>query len=74
MITSGKIISKCSLRIKRKDELIFEGIIGSLKRFQNDASEVKQGQECGIRPNNFIGFEVGDNIEAFIVEKISQTL
>ena len=74
MITSGKIISKCSLRIKRKDELIFEGIIGSLKRFQNDASEVKQGQECGIRPNNFIGFEVGDTIEAFIVEKISQTL
>ena len=74
MISSGKVTSNCSIRIKRNDELIFEGVVGSLKRFQNDASEVKQGQECGIRPNNFVDFEVGDIIEAFIIEKISQDL
>ena len=45
MVTSGRITSKCSIRIKRKGDLIFEGLIGSLKRFQNDAAEVRQGQE-----------------------------
>ena len=74
MITSGKITSKCSLRIKRNNELIFEGIIGSLKRFQNDAAEVRQGQECGIRPSNFIEFQIGDIIEAYQINKIAQSL
>ena len=74
MITSGRVTSKCSVRIKRGGELIFEGKIGSLKRFQNDAAEVRQGQECGIRPDNFTNFEVGDVIEAYLVEKITQNL
>ena len=74
MITSGKITSKCSLRIKRNNELIFEGLIGSLKRFQNDATEVRQGQECGIRPSNFIEFQIGDIIEAYQINKIAQSL
>ena len=74
MVTNGKITSKCSIRIKRKGDLIFEGIIGSLKRFQNDAVEVRQGQECGIRPNNFVEFEIGDMIEAYQIKKIAQSL
>ena len=50
-------------------ELIFEGKIGSL----NDSKMTqlkRQGQECGIRPDNFTNFEVGDVIEAYLVEKI----
>jgi translation initiation factor IF-2 len=74
MIQSGRVTAKSSIRILRKKELIYEGVIGSLKRFQNDAAEVRQGQECGIRPDHFVGFEVGDVIEAYLVEKISQTL
>ena len=74
MVQSGRITAKANIRIKRNNELIYEGVIGSLKRFQNDASEVRQGQECGIRPDHFIGFEVGDLIEAYLVEKISQKL
>ena len=74
MIQSGRVTAKANIRIKRKNELIFEGAIGSLKRFQNDAAEVRQGQECGIRPDHFVGFEVGDIIEAYLVEKISQNL
>ena len=70
----GRITAKANIRIKRNNELIYEGVIGSLKRFQNDASEVRQGQECGIRPDHFIEFEVGDLIEAYLVEKISQKL
>jgi translation initiation factor IF-2 len=74
MIQSGRVTVKANIRIKRQKELIYEGAIGSLKRFQNDAAEVRQGQECGIRPDHFVGFEVGDIIEAYLVEKISQNL
>ena len=74
MVQTGRITAKANIRIKRNNELIYEGVIGSLKRFQNDASEVRQGQECGIRPDHFIGFEVGDLIEAYLVEKIAQKL
>ncbi|VGO17158.1 Translation initiation factor IF-2 [Pontiella desulfatans] len=74
MVMSGRITSKASIRIKRGRDILFEGLIGSLKRFQNDAAEVRQGQECGIRPENFTNFEAGDTIQAYIVEKITQEL
>ena len=74
MVMSGRITSKASIRIKRGRDILFEGLIGSLKRFQNEAAEVRQGQECGIRPDNFTNFEAGDSIEAYLVEKITQEL
>ena len=74
MVMSGRITAKANIRIKRGQEILFEGKIGSLKRFQNEANEVRQGQECGIRPDNFINFEAGDSIEAYMVEKITQEL
>ncbi len=74
MVMSGRITAKSSIRIKRGRDILFEGSIGSLKRFQNDAAEVRQGQECGIRPENFTNFDAGDTIEAYTVEKITQSL
>jgi len=74
MVMSGRVTAKSSIRIKRGHDILFEGRIGSLKRFQNEASEVRQGQECGIRPDNFTNFEAGDVIEAYLVEKITQEL
>lgn len=75
MVTSGKITARANIRIKRdQDNILYEGTIGSLKRFQNDAAEVREGQECGIRPNNFTNFSDGDMIEAYLVEKITQEL
>ena len=74
MVMSGRISSKASIRIKRGKDILFEGLIGSLKRFQNEAAEVRQGQECGIRPDNFTNFEAGCTIQAYIVEKITQEL
>ncbi|WP_372845239.1 translation initiation factor IF-2 [Pontiella sp.] len=74
MVMTGRITSKSSIRIKRGRDILFEGLIGSLKRFQNDAAEVRQGQECGIRPENFTNFVAGDTIEAYTVEKITQEL
>jgi translation initiation factor IF-2 len=74
MVNSGRITSKANIRIKRGKDILFEGMIGSLKRFQNEAAEVRQGQECGIRPDNFTNFDAGDTIQAYLVEKIAQTL
>ena len=74
MVMSGRITAKASIRIKRGRDILFEGMIGSLKRFQNEANEVRQGQECGIRPENFTNFDAGDTIEAYLVEKITQEL
>ncbi|MDK2858667.1 MAG: translation initiation factor [Verrucomicrobiota bacterium] len=74
MVVEGKITSRASIRIKRGNEVLYKGTIGSLKRFQNDADEVRDGQECGIRPDNFTHFEEGDVIEAYTVEKVAQKL
>ena len=74
MVTGGKITSKASIRIKRDNDVIYKGTIGSLKRFQSDASEVRDGQECGIRPDNFMNFVEGDLIEAYTIEEIAQKL
>jgi translation initiation factor IF-2 len=74
MIMSGRITSAANIRIKRERDVLFQGKIGSLRRFQNEAAEVRQGQECGIRPDNYTDIEPGDTIEAFLVEKITQQL
>jgi translation initiation factor IF-2 len=74
MVVEGKISARASIRIKRGNEVLYKGTIGSLKRFQADAAEVHNGQECGIRPDNFANFQEGDAIEAYTVEKITQKL
>jgi translation initiation factor IF-2 len=74
MVVDGKITARASIRIKRGNEVLYKGTIGSLKRFQADAAEVHNGQECGIRPDNFANFQEGDTIEAYTVEKIAQKL
>jgi len=74
MVVEGRITSRASIRIKRGNEVLYKGTIGSLKRFQSDAAEVRDGQECGIRPDNFANFLEGDVIEAYTVEKIAQKL
>lgn len=74
MVVEGKITSKASIRILRGDDVLYKGSIGSLKRYQNDAAEVRDGQECGIRPDNFMNFKEGDLIEAYTVEKVAQKL
>lgn len=74
MVVDGKITARASIRIKRGNEVLYKGTLGSLKRFQNDAAEVHSGQECGIRPDNFANFQEGDTIEAYTVEKVAQKL
>ena len=58
-------------RIKRGGQVIKEDKIVSLKRFQEDVTEVKTGFECGLSFGNFNDFEVGDVMEAYKKERVS---
>lgn len=70
-VLDGIINRKAELRLLRDNVLIYEGKIGSLKRFKEDASEVRAGYECGISIANFNDIKVGDVIEAFENEEIT---
>ena len=65
MVTDGviKINSKC--RVLRDGAIVYEGQIDSLKRFKDDAKEVKQGYECGLRVSNYNDIHEGDIIECY---------
>jgi len=73
-VKSGKVIRNSMLRVKRDDELIHEGILTSLKRFKDDATEVKEGFECGIGVQGFSDFNEGDIIEVYEIKEIKRTL
>lgn len=74
IITDGKCTSRSRARVKRRGEVLHEGTVSTLRRFQNEASEVREGQECGIRLERFGDFEPDDIIELYEVEKIAQQL
>ena len=73
-VSDGVIRRDSQVRLMRDGELIHTGKIEALKRFKNDASEVKNGVECGISLVNFNNIEVGDVIEAFAMERIAPQL
>ena len=74
MCLKGKVTVKGRARVKRKDEILYEGKIQTLRRFQNEASEVREGQECGIVLDRFTNFAEGDIIESYELEKVAQEL
>jgi len=73
MVASGRIV-KGKVRVRRRKEIIYEGITQSLRRFQDEVNEVRAGMECGIRIEGFSEFQIGDNIECYTVEKVAQKL
>ena len=70
-VTEGTIPRTAQLRLLRDNRVIHEGKVGSLRRFKDDVSEVKQGFECGIGLDRYQDIKVGDIIEAFQVEKVA---
>ena len=71
MVQEGLIRRDSQVRVLRDNVVIFTGRIESLKRFKNDASEVKNGFECGIQVHNFNDVKPGDVIEAFTTERVA---
>jgi translation initiation factor IF-2 len=70
-VTEGSIARNSNLRLLRDNRVIYEGKVGSLRRFKDDVSEVKQGFECGIGLERYQDIKVGDIIEAYQVEKVA---
>ena len=73
-ILEGHITRGCQVRVIRDHIVIFEGLLGSLRRFKDDVREVAFGFECGIGIDRFQDFQIGDNIEGFILEEIKREL
>ncbi|MFN0251115.1 MAG: translation initiation factor IF-2 [Kofleriaceae bacterium] len=73
MVTNGKVNRKAHLRIIRDAVQIYEGKIGSLRRFKDDVSEVSNGFECGVMVHGYNDLKVGDVIEAYeVIEEAAQ--
>ena len=73
-VQSGRIVRNGRARVMRKRQPIYDGAIVTLKRFQDDASEVRAGLECGIRLGDFSEYLADDTIECYQLEKVPQTL
>ncbi len=74
IVRSGAIQRTAKARVLRDGVTVYTGELSSLKRFKDDAKEVKEGQECGIGIENFNDLKVGDKIEAYRLEEIKRTL
>ena len=72
-VHDGLIKRAFQVRVKRKDEVLFEGTLKSLKRFKDDVNEVKSGYECGIGIEGFDDLREGDIFEFFSKEKTAAT-
>jgi translation initiation factor IF-2 len=75
MVTEGRITraGETQARLLRDNVVVYEGKIGSLRRFKDDVSEVKSGFECGIGFERFNDLKVGDIIEVFTMERVAVT-
>jgi translation initiation factor IF-2 len=73
-VSDGAIKRDSEVRLLRDGVVVFTGKIGSLKRFKDDASEVRTGMECGIGIHNYNDVKKGDVIEAYLTEKVATQL
>jgi translation initiation factor IF-2 len=74
LITEGKVTRNAAARLRRGREIVYEGKVGTLKRFKDDANEVRAGLECGIKLDDFNGYQVGDLIECYEIQKVRASL
>ncbi|MFL5766312.1 MAG: translation initiation factor IF-2 [Actinomycetota bacterium] len=73
-VTSGTITRNARARLVRDGVVVYEGRVGTLRRFKDDVREVAEGYECGIGLENFQDVHEGDQIEAFEVREVARSL
>jgi translation initiation factor IF-2 len=71
LVSDGSIGSRSDVRLLRDNVVVYTGKISSLRRFKDDVSEVRSGQECGITLENYADVKQGDVIEAFVTERVA---
>lgn len=74
MVIEGTVYRSKPIRVLRDNVVIYEGELESLRRFKDDANEVRNGTECGIGVKNYTDVKVGDLIEVFEVNEIARSL
>src|SRR5450830_1335489 len=74
LVTDGVVKRASSVRLLRNNNVVWSGEIDSLKRFKDDAKEVRAGLECGLSLKNYNDIQVGDTLEVFEVQEIARTL
>jgi translation initiation factor IF-2 len=74
MVTSGVVRRSARLRLLRDHVVVFTGELESLKRFKDDAKEVKEGFECGLNIKGYNDISEGDQLEFFEIKEIARTL
>ncbi len=74
LVTEGKISRNAPARVRRGKETLFEGKVGTLRRFKDDANDVRAGLECGIRIDGFDDYKEGDVIECLEIQKVRASL
>jgi translation initiation factor IF-2 len=74
VVTDGRMARTARARVTRGRMPIYDGGFHTLRRFQDDVKEVRNGLECGIKLGDFNDYEVGDFIECYLLEKVPQKL
>ncbi len=74
MVTEGTVYRSKPIRVLRDNVVIYEGELESLRRFKDDANEVRNGTECGIGVKNYTDVKVGDLIEVYEVKEVARSL
>lgn len=74
MVVEGTVYRSKPIRVLRDNVVIFAGELESLRRFKDDASEVRNGMECGVGVKNYNDVKVGDKIEVFQTTEVARTL
>lgn len=74
MVLEGVVKRGCKVRVMRGNEMIHEGELDSLKRFKDDAKEVRANFECGLSVKGFNDLQVGDKLEAYEIIEVARTL
>lgn len=74
MVTEGTVYRAKPIRVLRDNVVIYQGELESLRRFKDDASEVRNGMECGIGVKNYNDVKVGDLIEVYEVNEVARSL
>ena len=74
MVTAGMVRRTARLRLLRQNMVIYTGELESLKRFKDDAKEVREGFDCGLNIKNYNDIEIGDVLEFFEIREVARTL
>ena len=74
MVLEGLIRRNSKIRLLRDSTVIWTGELDSLKRFKDDAREVKEGFECGLSLKGYDDIKVGDQLETFEIKEVARTL